>query len=116
MADEREGQGLGKNPANEDKIQTAGRKANDAQPLHAAEDDGGPERYPSVRQDDAIERTGRAQEVIGQDGESRSFDPKSDIRTPTKEAGEAPAPEPTNEGKVGPGGKPAQGDDIEGKR
>lgn len=67
MADEREGRDLGKSPANEDRIQTAGRAENDARPLNAAPDDGGPERYPSVRQDDAVERTGRTEQVTGED-------------------------------------------------
>jgi hypothetical protein len=113
MADEREGQeGSTRRVANDDKVQTAGRKENDAQPLNAADDNGGPERYPSVRQDDAVERTGRTEEVTG---EGRSFDPGGD------------APTPRNSGKVGPDGAPAedarqpgfegpQGDPAEGKR
>lgn len=49
MPQEREGQ-----PG---KIQSSGREENAAQPTDAAKDKGGPERYPPVRQDDAIERT-----------------------------------------------------------
>lgn len=124
MADEREGQGIGKSPATDDKIQSPGRKENDAKPLNAAPDDGGPERYPSVRQDDAVERTGRAEQVTG---ESRSFEPPRGAPTPKQGAGDTTAPQPTNAGKVGPDGKPAQGsrqagyegpqgDPAEGKR
>lgn len=58
MADEHEG---------EDRIQSPGRRENAAQPLNAPKDDGGPERYPSVRQDDAVERTGRTGQVTGED-------------------------------------------------
>jgi hypothetical protein len=57
MADEREGaEGDTRRVANDDKVQTAGRKDNAAQPLNAADNDEGPERYPSVRQDDAVEK------------------------------------------------------------
>jgi len=105
MADEREGQDIGKT---ENKVQTAGRKQNDAQPLNASDNTEGAERYPSVRQDDAVE--------------SRSFDP-----APKQGAGDTSAPQPGNAGKVGPDGKPAegsrqagfegpQGDPAEGKR
>lgn len=38
-----------------DRIQSEGREANAAQPLNAAEDHGGAERYPAVRRDDGIE-------------------------------------------------------------
>jgi hypothetical protein len=56
MADEREGaEGPAKPVANDDKIQTPGREANAAQPLNAADNDEGPERYPSVRRDDGVE-------------------------------------------------------------
>ena len=47
--------------ADEHKIQTDGRKDNAAQPLNAAEKKGGPERYPTVRQDDAVEDLGRGE-------------------------------------------------------
>lgn len=122
MADEREGhEGSTRRVATEDVEQTPGRKANDAKPLNTAPDEGGPERYPAVRQDDAVERTGRTEEVTG---EKRSFDPSStagsdrDKMTPIM---------PSNAGKVGPDGKPAedtkqaafegpQGNPAEGKR
>lgn len=62
-----------------------------------------PERYPSVRQDDAIERTGRTRQVTG---ETRSF-------------GEAARPAPADEAsegsssvekdRLGPQGDPAEG-------
>ena len=74
MADEREGQGLHTgNPSQEGKVQTGGRQENAAQPLNAAPDNAGAERYPSVNQDEAAERTGRIAEVTG---EGRSFEPK----------------------------------------
>ena len=39
----------------DERLQSKGREENAAQPLDAAKDNGGPERYPSVRKDDAIE-------------------------------------------------------------
>jgi len=107
MADEREGQdNLGKSPANPDKIQTAGRQENDAQPLNASDNDGGAERYPSVRQDDAVERTGRTEEVTG---ESRSFDPRADAPTPRQGAGDTSPETAKQQGFEGPAGDPAEG-------
>ena len=41
-------------------MQTDGRKANAAQPLDAAKDQGGPERYPSAGKDDAVTGPGQA--------------------------------------------------------
>lgn len=67
----------------DDKLQTPGRKANAAQPLDAAKDQGGVERYPAVRRDDGVT------------GEKRSFDP-------------APSKVPAD-GHLGPGGDPAEG-------
>ena len=122
MADEREGhEGSTRRVATKDVEQTAGRKENDAKPLNAAPDEGGPERYPAVRQDDAVERTGRSDEVTG---EGRTFDPASSAGSPRDKM--TPL-EPSNAGKVGPGGKPAEGsrqagfegqlnDPTEGKR
>ena len=68
--------------------------------------DGGaaPERYPSVRQDDAVERTGRTEEVAG---ENRSFDPSVTAPTPTQVT--EGSPEPKQEGFEGPQGDPAEG-------
>jgi hypothetical protein len=122
MADEREGhEGSTRRVATEDVEQSIGRKENDAQPLNSAPDNAGPERYPAVRQDDAVERTGRTEEVTS---ESRSFDPSS---TAGSERDEMTPIMPSNAGKVGPDGKPAegsrqagfegpQGDPAEGKR
>lgn len=62
-----------------------------------------PERYPSVRQDDAVERTGRTQQVAGEApsfGEPARPDQKDD------KPGVAPA---DNEGRLGPEGDPAEG-------
>ena len=115
MADEREGQDNDgpesdtKRVADQDTIQTEGRKENDAKPLNASENDGGPERYPSVRQDDAVERTGRTEEVTGEaTGESRSFDPRADAPTPRQGAGDGSAKQR--------GFESGQGDPAAGKR
>lgn len=113
MADEREGQFHDtRRAANEDRIQTAGRKDNDAQPLNASDNEGGPERYPSVRQDDAVERTGRTEQVAGQAAaENRSFDPRADAPTPRQGAGDT-SPEAAKQA----GFEGLQGDPSEGKR
>ena len=90
----------------EDKIQTGGRKDNAAQPLNAAEKKGGPERYPAVRQDDAVEAAGTTEDVTG---ERRSFDPpKGAPSRPTQGAGDTPPP-PTSTDRLGPAGDPAEG-------
>ncbi|WP_411287629.1 hypothetical protein [Phenylobacterium sp.] len=77
----------------EDKLQTPGREANAAQPLDAPKDQGGVERYPTVRRDDGVA------------GEKRSFDP------PLKQgAGDGSAPpKAAADGHLGPGGDPAEG-------
>jgi hypothetical protein len=93
--------------ADENKIQSDGRDQNAAQPLNASDNDRGAERYPSVRQDDAVERTGRSGQVTGE-GE-RSFDPAADAPTPRQGAGDTTAPRTANEGHMGPGGDPAEG-------
>ena len=80
MADEREGQSPASKPA-ADKDKAAGRKDSDR----------GPERYPTVRQDDAVE---------GPSGERRSFDPVHDAPTQPRQEGE---------GRLGPRGDPAEG-------
>ena len=95
MADEREGATPSRPaPATKSKIQTAGRQANAAQPLNAASDRGGPERYPKVDQSDAVQ------------GEARSFDPSADAPTPRQGAGDGTAPGGRH---MGPGGDPAEG-------
>lgn len=107
MADEREDQG-GQNPgraANEDKINTGGRESNAAQPFNAADDNGGAERYPSVRQDDAVERTGRTEEVTGED---RSFSGSVGNPEPPQGAGDT-SPTAKQDGLTGRGGDPAEG-------
>ena len=86
-------------PANDDKIQTAGRKANAAQPLNAAADNGGPERYPPVRQDDAVQTP----------EEAKTFGSASNNPEPPQGAGDTSAPASTNDGRRGPGGNPAEG-------
>lgn len=86
-------------PANEDEIQTGGRKANAAQPLNSAGDNAGAERYPPVRQDDSVE-TGR---------ESRSFGGDTGNPAPRRGAGDTSAPPSSNDGRLGPGADPAEG-------
>jgi hypothetical protein len=76
--------------ANDDNIQSDGRKANAAQPLNAAEPNAGAERYPSTSRDDG---------VVSPAGERRSFDGLENPR-PRQGAGDG-----------GP-----QGDPVEGKR
>jgi len=72
-----------------------------------------------VRQDDAVEDTGRTEQVTGQssgsheshlegtDGETRSFDPSADAPTPQGENDDTP--HSANEGRLGPGGDPVEG-------
>ena len=80
-------------PANDDRITTGGRKANAAQPLNASDNEKGAERYPPVRQDDAVEE--------------RSFGAENP--QPRQGAGDGSAPASTNEGRLGPGADPAEG-------
>ncbi|HVI31873.1 hypothetical protein [Phenylobacterium sp.] len=82
----------------DDKINTEGRKANAAQPLNAADDNAGAERYPPARRDDSVEAS----------GETRSFDPSADAPTPRQGAGDT-SPTSANEGRLGPGADPAEG-------
>ena len=98
MADEREGAHRPPpQPASEDKIQSGGRQENAAQPLNAARDHGGAERYPTVDQSDAV-----------QAGEPRSFDAAADAPTPRQGAGDT-SPEATQQGRLGPEADPAEG-------
>lgn len=99
--------------ADENKLQSEGRKENAAQPLSAAPDNAGAERYPSVDQHDAVERTGRAGAVSG---EHPSFQPggETKIRNETAPPEDASTdgddvPAATSEGRLGPGGDPAEG-------
>jgi hypothetical protein len=84
--------------ADQDKINTEGRDKNAAQPLNAADDNAGPERYPQVAKDDSV-----------QAGENRSFDPRVDAPTPRQGAGDGATPPSTQEGRTGPEGDPAEG-------
>lgn len=84
--------------AGDDKITTEGRKTNAAQPLNAAKDNDGAERYPSVGRDDSVE--------AGDQGEARSFDPPAG--GPTRQgAGDGSAP--SADDLTGPAGDPAEG-------
>jgi len=104
MADEREGARTpGKSPADRNTVQSAGRKANAAQPANAAHDHGGPERYPAVNQTDGVERTGRPGQAPG---ERRSFDPGAARPHDAEEVDDA---SPHGESYIGPSGDPAEG-------
>ena len=90
--------------ADEPKVQTDGRKDNAAQPLDAADKKGGPERYPTVRQDDAVESLDEQSA-----GERRSFDPTKDAPSrPPQGAGDT-APPTGGAGRLGAAGDPAEG-------
>jgi hypothetical protein len=65
-----------------------------------------PQAYPAVNQRDAVERTGRTEEVTGED---RSFETATGNPKPRQGAGDGSAPPSTNEGRVGPQGDPAEG-------
>jgi hypothetical protein len=98
MADEREGaEGPRRAPASEDVIQSGGRQ----QPLNAADEQSGPEGYPTVDRADTVER----REQVA--GESRSFDSRADAPAPRRSGGEAAVAK--NDGWLGPGGDPAEG-------
>ena len=84
--------------SDDDRIQTDGREANAAQPLNAADKNKGAERYPPVSKDDAVEKP---------QGEARSFG--GDNPEPPRGAGDTSAPPSANEGRLGPGGDPAEG-------
>ena len=91
MADERESAPQPKpDAASKSKIQTGGRKMNAAQPLDAAPDRGGAERYPETPD------------------EQRSFRPRPNP-APRQGAGDTSAA--PGEGLLGP-----RGDPVEGKR
>jgi hypothetical protein len=75
--------------ADHDKAQSEGRKENAAQPKAPGASDVSPQAYPASRQDDSIERTGNP--------------------APRQGAGDGSAPPSTNEGRIDPGGDPAEG-------
>lgn len=75
-----------------DNIQSEGRDGNAAQPLNASENKGGAERYPKVRQDDAVA------------GEDRAFSGSANPEPP-QGAGDT---SPTQD-RTGPGADPAEG-------
>jgi hypothetical protein len=107
MADERAGADKPTgSPANDDKITTGGREQNAATPFNAADDNAGAERYPSVRQDDAVERTGRTEAVTG---EARTFTGEgAENPQPPQGAGDT-SPVAKQDGLQGPGGDPVEG-------
>jgi hypothetical protein len=73
-------------------IQSEGRDANGAQPLNASDNKGGAERYPKVRQDDAVT------------GEKRAFDGPANPEPPQGAGDSSPAQD-----RTGPGADPAEG-------
>ncbi|MFC3079373.1 hypothetical protein ACFODL_14840 [Phenylobacterium terrae] len=95
--------------ADNDKLQSEGRDENAAQPLDAARKNAGAERYPSVDQHDAVERTGRSEQVTG---EGRTFStPRQNEHEGMGDAttdGED-VPHSANDGRLGPGGDPVEG-------
>lgn len=91
-----------KHPANEDRIQSAGRKENAALPLNTEPANAGAERYPSARKDDSVERV---------DPEARTIGAGGDNPKPRQGAGDGGPPAATQEGRLGP-----EGDPVEGKR
>ena len=94
---------------NADENQSEGRRQNAAQPLDAAPDNAGAERYPPTGKDDSVERTGRTEQVAG---EGRSFEGGTNSTgnpQPPQGAGDGHPPPATNEGRLGPGGDPAEG-------
>src|SRR5687768_11231572 len=93
-------------------LQSEGRDENAAQPLDAAKDNAGAERYPSVGADDAVERTGRTGQVAGEDA---SFSPggETKIRNETAPPEDASTdgddvPASPQQGHLGPGGDPVE--------
>jgi hypothetical protein len=103
MADEREGAGgPRRNPANRKRTQSGGREANAPQPLNAAEDNEGPERYPAVDRTDAVEPAGRARRPAG---EPRSFEAAADAPSAFRDDDEAEQ----KQHWLGPQGDPAEG-------
>jgi hypothetical protein len=91
----------------DDKIQSEGRKDNAAQHLNAAPDNAGAERYPPTEKDDSIDP-----QTAG--GERRSFEgveSKDSVENPRPRQGAGDGgPDPSvNQGRLGPGGDPAEG-------
>ncbi|MFN3583697.1 hypothetical protein [Phenylobacterium sp.] len=82
--------------AGKDEIQSEGRRENAAQPLSASDNARGAERYPAVRQDDAVEAEPRAFGKVG--------NPE-----PRQGAGDATVPPSAKASRMGPGGDPSEG-------
>jgi hypothetical protein len=92
MADQGEGRGRDMRRAAEPgKAPSAGREDKAAR--------GGPERYPPVRQDDAVERTGFGEQV-------RSFEPADEAPPPRDVSGDTDGGQ---KGFEGPQADPAEG-------
>ena len=88
------------------KGQSKGRENNAATSDYPDVSSVSPQDYPPAGRDDAIERTGRTEEVAG---ESRSFDNGTGNPEPRQGAGDTSAPPSTNDGRLGPQGDPAEG-------
>lgn len=92
--------------SNDNNIQTEGRKGNAAQPLNAAPDNAGAERYPPVNKDDSVARSRRGKDMAG---ERRSFEGDVESPEPRRGAGDG-GPDPSvNQDRMGPGDDPAEG-------
>jgi hypothetical protein len=86
-------------PPIDNRVQSTGRQANAAEPLNAAPDNAGAERYPSVDRDDGVTRPST---------EQRSFKGPANPQPP-QGAGDGGPPTSANEGRLGPGADPAEG-------
>ena len=90
------------------KGQSKGREDNAAAADYPGVSNVKPQAYPAVNQQDAVERTGRTEQVTGED---RSFEAPDANPQPRQGAGDGSPPPSVNEGRTGP-----QGDPSEGKR
>jgi hypothetical protein len=89
---------MGAEKHTDDKIQSEGRKDNAAQHLNAAPDNAGAERYPATNKDDSV----------APPREGRTFEGVENPQ-PRQGAGDG-GPDPSvNQGRMGPGGDPAEG-------
>jgi hypothetical protein len=88
------------------KGESEGRKENAATADYPGVSEVTPQDYPRARSDEAVERTGRTEEVVGED---RSFGNATGNPEPPQGAGDGSVPASTNEGRTGPQGDPAEG-------
>lgn len=88
------------------KGESEGRKDNAASSRYPGVSEVTPQDYPSARRDESVERTGRAEEVVGED---RSFGNATGNPEPPQGAGDSSVPAATNEGRTEPQADPAEG-------